>query len=1332
MIIPVGKGGGSLKSKSVMINFDTKKRILKKLSACAEKNILLVLPCLIAAGCVKLFYFLACNIDIALSDKNGNFLGIKSSAKEKAPKSKRQDDIVYSGRPLKFRLVSAVLSFAFALMAVPAAAVTSVMALFPDDLVMETEKDFDPPKYYDSKEASIAKPDIITEACVAGDGAYQVSWRDNEWEGSGTDTDTESFDVYYNSTTEGRQHFRNIKATSESGEYDCIINGLSPDREYTFTVVAKKTIDYYVQKTIVNADGSETKQWVRSGEKIITAESAGHTDKPYRYLTPNPTMTVDYYKTGQLDEDDDPNSTPPERVIVKMLTATNDATGYILYRTNLDESNPKEVEIGQYSEEELRAGIELINLKPHNLVNTTLYSYRLVAYKNAFEETQFGEYDESIDEYFIKSISPKSSTIHTVTGKTTVTAKNDEVSITVSWTKVDRATGYYLYRLTDEENKAYLDSNGAIDINNYLVKKYDDNGKTLSYVDKAADNKVVYWYYVAPYRDYSSGGGSSANEEIGPLSSVSHALNTTISTPQSVVATPDDGKNIVTWSCMDKNVAGFDIRVTKLTDKDGNDLALKDADGNFILDTNGNKTYADVDVYSVGPKPLEWEHIGLLNGETYQYEIQAFKIINEVKEPVSDFSKPPAVATVGLPFYPPQDITATPGDGQVTVSWSKVDRATEYILHIFKITGNHITDLGTKNLTATSYVHKNLKNGDKYMYYVVAKKIVTNDPVYTEPSDSVTATVGIPLLAPTDITAEVTDETVELSWKKVTGADGYYVYVIGDGKTEQYDVTSTKFSHKAKYGVKYTYYVIPYKNVVTSDGIQKWTGPSSDTITVVAGIVLDAPTNLQGEMEDGEIKLTWDKVNGAEGYVVYVMVDGETTTYTVTKNSFVHSGVISGKVYSYFVKAFKTVNGNKIYSQPSSTITLTAGEYIASPKDFVVETEDANAILSWTKVAGAEGYIVYAYKSGESYEFDVSKTGYTHTGLKNGDVWHYYVKAYKTVNNGQRVYSEPTTTRTVTIGASLTAPIDLVATSGDRQIDLMWSPVKNAEGYVVYIYNEASESFVPLTVVSKPGYSHVGLKNGREYTYMVAAFRTINGERVYGEYSIAVSAMPSSGSAADLDLLLNIKGTSPYGISHSELISAAANHEAFDESVDIYFSVNEESTNAIKNVLKHFANGLKSFIIYPFDISTYYADTLVAVDPNPGYSITITMPIPDKLVKYRDYITVVHIDTGSSNVITEDSDAVYTDSADLEVLPSAVIEVNGIWCIQFVTTSCSPFAFVIYKDNMMDVSSEASAGTGGFAGTFNTGVFMFTVLPDIMLQKNKFIVSKKKYYRIKK
>ena len=102
-----------------MLDFNTKKKILKRLSDCAEKHFIMLIPCLIAAGFVKLFYFIVCNIDIALSDKEGNFLGIKHRSGEKTPK-KKKDDIVYVKRSFWSRAVSLVLTVAFVCMFVPA------------------------------------------------------------------------------------------------------------------------------------------------------------------------------------------------------------------------------------------------------------------------------------------------------------------------------------------------------------------------------------------------------------------------------------------------------------------------------------------------------------------------------------------------------------------------------------------------------------------------------------------------------------------------------------------------------------------------------------------------------------------------------------------------------------------------------------------------------------------------------------------------------------------------------------------------------------------------------------------------------------------------------------------------------------------------------------------------------------------------------------------------------------------------------------------------------------------------------------------------------------
>ena len=412
------------------------------------------------------------------------------------------------------------------------------------------------------------------------------------------------------------------------------------------------------------------------------------------------------------------------------------------------------------------------------------------------------------------------------------------------------------------------------------------------------------------------------------------------------------------------------------------------------------------------------------------------------------------------------------------------------------------------------------------------------------------------------------------------------------------------------------------------------------------------------------------------------------------------------------------------------------GGSVATPTDFTVTTNENSAILSWTKVTGASGYTVYGISdSGKKLEIDVSKNSYIHSGLTEGETWSYYVVAYK-LDNNQKIVSGKTNTITVRIGASYPPPNDLVATPGNRAVALKWSTTKGVDGYIVYVYDDNTGDFQPLSIVSKGAYEHTGLKNGKKYTYMVAGYKFVNGVRVIGDYSLAVSAIPTSGNAADVDYTINIKGTAPYGISHSELISAAANHEAFDEPVDAYFSVNDESTRAVKEVLRGYANGLKSFIVYPFDISLYLENTLVEVEPNDGFNVTFTVPVPDVMKDYRDYITVIHLKDDGTEIIEDTvSDNIFINSTDLEVLPSAIVDVGGVWCVQFTTASCSPFAFVIYKDNLDDVTSGSGAsGSGGYSGSFNTGVLLITSIPDALpiAKKTKFVERTKKRYRIKK
>ena len=653
-------------------------------------------------------------------------------------------------------------------------------------------------------------------------------------------------------------------------------------------------------------------------------------------------------------------------------------------------------------------------------------------------------------------------------------------------------------------------------------------------------------------------------------------------------------------------------------------------------------------------------------------------------------------------------------------------------------------------------IENKIANDKTYYYYLIPYVNADKSGIKKlyGPMKSASGAINAALQPPQLDVPVTEDGKVTLKWKEVPNADGYTIYIFKEkhynnsnkglgslGTIDVGKVTTYTFDGLLN-GDTYTYQVQAYTNVETSasDNLKS---PWSNPRTITVGETLGIPQDVKVTTKDGQNTITWSGVDGAEGYYLYYRCNGGSLKhFDLTKESFTHTGLQNGDFYEYYVVAYKVIDksydpnqGGKeqiVKSEPSVTVTIVVGDTLDAPKDFAVTTEDGVAHLSWTKVNGAEGYIIEASGSGHGVkEIDVSKEKYDHIDLENGDSWTYRVRAYKTVN-GKRDYSVYTRSITVVIGISLNAPLDLTATAGNRQIDLSWTAVKGAEGYIVYLYDDFTMEYEPLTVTSKTTYSHVGLKNGKGYTYMVAAFKTSNGERHIGEYSMAVTAIPTTGSITDIDHTLNIKGTTPYGISHSEYISAKTNHDAFSESVDVYITTNQESTKAVKDVLKHYANGLSSFIIYPFDISVYKENTLIKVDPEDGYTVTMTIPIPDKLIAYRDYLTVVHI---NENLVENIEETEWYEIQDqrLEVLPCAILEIDNVWCVQFVCSNFSPYAFVIYKEHINDVSSGGGVMDGSFAGTFNSGMLLLTSLPDILPNNKKLtVVESKKRYRIKK
>ena len=243
-----------------------------------------------------------------------------------------------------------------------------------------------------------------------------------------------------------------------------------------------------------------------------------------------------------------------------------------------------------------------------------------------------------------------------------------------------------------------------------------------------------------------------------------------------------------------------------------------------------------------------------------------------------------------------------------------------------------------------------------------------------------------------------TASSISMNWDKVDGATGYVVYQAINGKWQRIKVTSgnSLTVSKLKAGTNYRFTVKAYKTV---DGTNYY----SNSYSAVWMTTLPAKPNAKMTVNTAQaIRLEWDSVEGAAGYVVYKQVNGTWQRVTVTKsNVYVFTGLASGTNYNYAVRAYKNFGDQKYYSTFStSTDTIKACTKPAAV-NFKLTAGSKKATVSWNKVKGATGYIVY-YKTSANGKWQrlttTTGTSYTKTGLTSGKTYYFTVKAYKTYN----------------------------------------------------------------------------------------------------------------------------------------------------------------------------------------------------------------------------------------------------------------------------------------------------------------------------------------------
>lgn len=256
---------------------------------------------------------------------------------------------------------------------------------------------------------------------------------------------------------------------------------------------------------------------------------------------------------------------------------------------------------------------------------------------------------------------------------------------------------------------------------------------------------------------------------------------------------------------------------------------------------------------------------------------------------------------------------------------------------------------------------------------------------------------------------------VKISWNAVPGARSYNLYCKGgtskSWKTVASGITGTSYKHTSgsKYtltaGTSYTYTVraVNGKNISGYDKTGKSVKPIPATVKL--GKVTSTAYNKQ--------KITWSKVDGATGYVVYQRINNSWKKIASTRElSYINTNgkdhpVATGVTNTYTVRAYRKVGKTYVYSKyPAAGISGKA--LLAKPVVSRITKTSKGLKLEWKKISGAAGYVVQRYDSGKwvtKKTIKSSKTlNYTDTTAKKGKTYQYRIAAYCNAN-GKPFYS---------------------------------------------------------------------------------------------------------------------------------------------------------------------------------------------------------------------------------------------------------------------------------------------------------------------------------------
>ena len=501
----------------------------------------------------------------------------------------------------------------------------------------------------------------------------------------------------------------------------------------------------------------------------------------------------------------------------------------------------------------------------------------------------------------------------------------------------------------------------------------------------------------------------------------------------------------------------------------------------------------------------------------------------------------PKPGQVGGEAVTDDDVTVTPEEGALKVSWGKVTGADEYKVQ-WK-SGTERYDSSREDMASAtdepSYTIPNLSADTEYTVRVYAVNSFMNSSREGQVSEEASDTPKPGMVTGVTVTSGVggTANSLTVSWDAVPGAAGYKVQWksgmeeyddLTDAADDPDDRTSTPvtgLSHSIPnltVGTEYTVRVIATNNTATTgadpnspmndDGAPSHADDSGETGTPKPGQV-GALTITAGP---GEVTVSWTAVTGAEEYTVQWRTEDQLyggdpdREDTTTETSYRITGLGDTP---RFVRVYATNDGGD--GQPSdepSTANADPDNPANNQVTGVSVTSGAKQLeVSWDGAPAATEYKVRWWKGGGTYAdaadadkgeaSGIRRTGYPITGL-DADT-EYMVQVLATVDGAEGTAS---VARSAWTEPSQVTGVSL--TPGVGTIEVSWTDVPGVTGYTYKVqWRTGSEDWTTSdTPITGTPYTIMDL-GGTEYSVRVIATNP-GGD---GDPSVPVPGTPLPG-----------------------------------------------------------------------------------------------------------------------------------------------------------------------------------------------------------------------------